>query len=694
MTNEQLWNAFDALPDRQILESLPPSWRPDAPAAPTPRRASRVLSFFLDNGWVAAVLSAVVAVSLIVAIVLAGRGSPDIPVGTESPESESVIETTEPTETGDETSTGLLPPTLDSTNPYAHPLNSRARMTVTADGVTTDLTRAYIHKGRFNRSKNDKSGAPDGEWAFEFPPIDGYYLSFLAADPTLTTITVSSPTELSWKADWPGADSILYGLAGTYDEEFRRVTTRTDELPDGVYYFVFKTEIEGGTHSIGDAVYVCETFGHHAHYQIPCRVVIGDADFSPPTEAPTPPANLNDPQTEFKSSCFASNGDGTCSFTLRGYQMSKTLQIPAISPKGDRVTEIKSCRPPEMGSVVILPDTVEVIADGAFARCAGLETVVLGAGVREIGKEAFYRSRGLRSVNLEDTALESIGESAFGECYRLSSVHMPSSVRTVGECAYIQCLSLSEVTLSENLEELPNRMFRECRALTRIDIPAGVTSIGYEAFNECQALARVTMGEGVTEIGRAAFERCIALTEITLPESLTLMDERVFYACTSLTAINLPAGLDSLSRFAFAQSGLCAVTVPEGITEIPEAAFEGCTRLANVHLPTTVESIGYEAFRGTALSEITLPASVKTIKRSAFAGCNSLSTVRMEGAITIEQQAFYYCESLRSVTLNEGLLTLGDRAFAECTALTDINLPASITDMGDAVFENSGVGGR
>ncbi len=80
-----LFAALSGIDEDIILETRPPV------AAPTPVQRESYLSRFLSSGWVAAVLSAVVAISVIVAIVLAGRnGGPGVPpVGTAESESES-----------------------------------------------------------------------------------------------------------------------------------------------------------------------------------------------------------------------------------------------------------------------------------------------------------------------------------------------------------------------------------------------------------------------------------------------------------------------------------------------------------------------------------------------------------------------------------------------------------------------------
>ncbi len=77
--------------DEDIIEStLPPSLG-GGTSAPRVREESLV-SRFLSNGWVAAVLSAVVAIGVIVAIVLAGRMNPETPPAGSVGESETTVE--------------------------------------------------------------------------------------------------------------------------------------------------------------------------------------------------------------------------------------------------------------------------------------------------------------------------------------------------------------------------------------------------------------------------------------------------------------------------------------------------------------------------------------------------------------------------------------------------------------------------
>ena len=50
--------------------------------------------------------------------------------------------------------------------------------------------------------------------------------------------------------------------------------------------------------------------------------------------------------------------------------------------------------------------------------------------------------------------------------------------------------------------------FQDCSRLTSITIPNSVTSIGYSAFEDCSSLTNITIPNSVTSIGNLAFNGC------------------------------------------------------------------------------------------------------------------------------------------------------------------------------------------
>lgn len=83
--------------------------------------------------------------------------------------------------------------------------------------------------------------------------------------------------------------------------------------------------------------------------------------------------------------------------------------------------------------------------------------------------------------------------------------------------------------------------FRDCSRITSIVIPDGVTSIGSEAFYGCSNLTTVVIPEGVTTIGPNAFKGSSNLKELTILGEGVQIAEGAFAYCSSLQTICLPA---------------------------------------------------------------------------------------------------------------------------------------------------------
>ena len=178
-------------------------------------------------------------------------------------------------------------------------------------------------------------------------------------------------------------------------------------------------------------------------------------------------------------------------------------------------------------------------------------------------------------------------------------------------------------------DEIGEYAFKDCSRLTSLTLPAGITSIGYAAFNGCRGLTSLTLPAGITSIGRSTFEGCRGLTSLTLPAGITSIGEYAFRGCSGLTSLTLPAGITSIGGGAFKDcSGLTSLTLPAGITSIYYGTFEGCSGLTSLNLPAGITSIFYNAFYGcSGLTSLTLPAGITSIGEYAFRGCSGLTSI-------------------------------------------------------------------
>ena len=64
------------------------------------------------------------------------------------------------------------------------------------------------------------------------------------------------------------------------------------------------------------------------------------------------------------------------------------------------------------------------------------------------------------------------------------------------------------------MTSIGNQAFKNCNRLTSVIIGVGVTNIGYYAFSNCSGLTSVVIGNGVTRIGSSAFENCSGLKTV------------------------------------------------------------------------------------------------------------------------------------------------------------------------------------
>lgn len=116
-------------------------------------------------------------------------------------------------------------------------------------------------------------------------------------------------------------------------------------------------------------------------------------------------------------------------------------------------------------------------------------------------------------------------------------------------------------------DEIGEKAFYDCSRLTSLTLPVGITSIGYDAFAYCSGLTSLTLPAGITSIGEYAFYGCSGLTSLNLPAGITEIGESTFSDCSGLTSIYVYAEkVPRIGRYAFegCASRKCTLYVPKG----------------------------------------------------------------------------------------------------------------------------------
>ena len=117
------------------------------------------------------------------------------------------------------------------------------------------------------------------------------------------------------------------------------------------------------------------------------------------------------------------------------------------------------------------------------------DTIVVDAGVRNIGEGAFYSSKA-------------------------ENIELPDTVCAVGAKAFAESRKLTKIMLTPNLTHIEESAFANCKALERVYLRENIASIGANAFRGCEDLARVYFeGDAPQSIGKDAFsDTCDGLT--------------------------------------------------------------------------------------------------------------------------------------------------------------------------------------
>ena len=121
--------------------------------------------------------------------------------------------------------------------------------------------------------------------------------------------------------------------------------------------------------------------------------------------------------------------------------------------------------------------------------------------------------KNIQTVIIEN-GVTTIGNYAFNNCSRLTSVTIPNSVTSIGEGTFSGCMGLTSVTIPNSVTSIGNEAFYGCSKLKSIEIPNSVTTIGRRAFIHCSSLESITIPNNVITIKNEAFIYCMNITNV------------------------------------------------------------------------------------------------------------------------------------------------------------------------------------
>lgn len=338
---------------------------------------------------------------------------------------------------------------------------------------------------------------------------------------------------------------------------------------------------------------------------------------------------------------------------------------------------------------VILPATIEEVADGSFKNCGALRVVHLNEGLKKIGEECFEGTPSLEQITipasvtevgkrlfnvrenserltitlLSSTPVEIKGDmSIYSEFYAHHSLVVPSGSEEVYKkhpiwgkffmtdytdpvtgFKYRLNATTKTATLVRSVDADGKSLYTEAKYTLPSTVHDGngveyaLVELGDHCFSGYlkngweempnETLQEITLPSTVKKVGWACFLNCSNLKDVKLSEQLEELSDSCFALCTSLDYVAFPQGMTKIGEQCFLYcKSLQSVQLPNNILKLENGCFAACYSLINVVLPENCESL-YGCFTGCSkLAEIVIPSKVNYVYNT-FDGCTSLHKI-------------------------------------------------------------------
>lgn len=364
-------------------------------------------------------------------------------------------------------------------------------------------------------------------------------------------------------------------------------------------------------------------------------------------------------------------------------------------------------------TTVVLGDGVTSVGESAFDSCSSLQSVSIGSNVTSLGTGSFANCSALKTlsilgdptldssvfancINIENLSLYKadsysyfsncpniktlsfvsgeIGESAFKDNTKLTSISLGSKMTTIGVSAFSGCTSLSSVEIEEGLTTISARAFEDCTAIKTLSIPKSVETIATNSFEGCENVEDLTLGN--SEFAASIYQDLRKIKTLTVLSG----DKGLYYLYNLyyLTSVVLGDEVTAIDRYAlYGCKALETVTIGKGVTTIGNGVFSYCEALTTINVDS--ENTAFKS-----VDNVLFDKNMKTLVLYPIGRVGATYAIP-SGVTTISDNACAYAKNLTSVNLPEGLTTIGKEAFY-LAQLTSIDVPKSVTSIGEEAF--------
>ena len=256
-------------------------------------------------------------------------------------------------------------------------------------------------------------------------------------------------------------------------------------------------------------------------------------------------------------------------------------------------------------------------------------------------------------INLQEIVVNTntIPKGMFAHLETLQNVTIGKTVESIENRAFESCISLENVIFEDNsqVKRIGNYAFKNCRKLSSITLPKSVSEIDFHyAFQSCPLLKHI----GVESGGKYERNEQVIYSDRKTIEFYHKQNQNEM--TEKQKEIQITSDIEFIQNRSFSGSQLESIVFSSHLKEIKSRSYYANSHLKIIVIPSQVSLIGELAFAGcVSLEKVIITSPKITIENKAFIGCPKLKNVMIINSsgkdMIVNDDVFESCNQLEKI---------------------------------------------